>query len=41
MKRWFVSTRVMLLGGIRLMLGRNSSAEISLSGAYMGRSMRG
>ena len=31
MKRWLDSSRVRLLGGIRLMLGRNSSDDSSLS----------
>ena len=41
MKLWLVSISVMLFGGIRLMLGRNSSIEIALSGSYIGRSIFG
>ena len=41
MNRWLVSSSVMLFGAIRLMLGRNSSAEMSVSGSYIGRSITG
>ena len=41
MKRWLVSMSVMLFGAIRLMFGRNSSIEMSLSGSYIGRSILG
>jgi hypothetical protein len=41
MNFWLVSISVMLFGAIRLMFGRKSSTEMSLSGAYIGRSILG
>ncbi len=37
MNRWLVCSRVTLFGSIRLMLGRNSSADRSFSGSYIGQ----